>query len=155
MKSWLKLAVGGLLLFTLEVSNALGAGPYSYYPLTPCRLVDTRQPAGPTGGPSLANGTVRSFPIAGLCGLPTTAQVAVLNVAAIAPAGDGFMTFFAYGTQQPSASNINFTSAAFAVANGATVAISNPNPTANLSVFTSVGGYGLVDLVVDIVGYYQ
>lgn len=48
--------------------------------LTPCRVIDTRDATGPTGGPALqANGT-RVFPIAGSCGVPSSAVAAAANV---------------------------------------------------------------------------
>ena len=34
-----------------------------FYPLPPCRVQDTRSPTGTFGGPSLARGAGRSFPI--------------------------------------------------------------------------------------------
>ena len=35
----------------------------SFYPVTPCRLVDTRLATGTLGGPSLVGGTIRMFPL--------------------------------------------------------------------------------------------
>src|SRR5512141_185034 len=58
------------------------AGPYSFYAVTPCRVVDTRCPAGPASGgcpaldtpngtPALVgNGTPRNFKMRGNCGVP-------------------------------------------------------------------------------------
>jgi hypothetical protein len=34
-----------------------------FYPVTPCRVVDTRNANGPLGGPSLAGNTSRTFPL--------------------------------------------------------------------------------------------
>jgi hypothetical protein len=46
-----------------------------FYPVTPCRVVDTRNPNGSFGGPSLAGNTSRTFPLpTGACNLPATAQ---------------------------------------------------------------------------------
>lgn len=43
----------------------------AFYPLTPCRIADTRNAAGPLGGPGLAAQGTRSFPIqASPCGVP-------------------------------------------------------------------------------------
>jgi len=44
--------------------------PYSFYTLTPFRVLDTRNPAGPYGGPSLTSGGVRTFAIRGNAGSP-------------------------------------------------------------------------------------
>jgi hypothetical protein len=45
------------------VSSAQNASALAFYPLTPCRIADTRNPAGPLGGPYLAAGRPRAFPI--------------------------------------------------------------------------------------------
>ena len=48
----------------------------AFYTVTPCRLIDTRNAAGPYSGPSLATGGTRSFVLAGPgspCGIPAGA----------------------------------------------------------------------------------
>lgn len=41
-----------------------------FYPITPCRLVDTRQPNGPLGGPVMNANTTRAFPLmSSSCGM--------------------------------------------------------------------------------------
>ncbi len=77
---------GGLLL---AASSATAAGPYQFFTLPPCRVVDTRNPTGPLGGPSLAGGATRSFPVTGTCGIPSTAKAVVFNVAMVGPTGSG------------------------------------------------------------------
>src|SRR5205807_10329469 len=45
-----------------------------FYPLPPCRVMDTRLPMGPLGGPILAGGATRTAPIlTSSCGLPASA----------------------------------------------------------------------------------
>jgi len=52
----------------------------AFYPVTPCRLVDTRLGLSPLGGPSLAAAATRTFPIlSGPCNLPATAQAYSMN----------------------------------------------------------------------------
>src|SRR5205807_1217221 len=47
----------------------------AFFPVTPCRLVDTRTATGPLGGPSLTGNTTRIFPIlSGPCNVPSAAQ---------------------------------------------------------------------------------
>ena len=64
-------------------------GPYQFYAVAPCRIVDTRLAPGPTGGPALVGNfttPVRSFPIrATNCNIPTTAQAAALNITIVSP----------------------------------------------------------------------
>ena len=75
--------LAGLSLLLSKVAQA--GGPYSFFPLTPCRVVDTRGPTGPQGGPALAANTVRNFTIIGVnsCGVPATAKAAAMNITAI------------------------------------------------------------------------
>ena len=56
---------------------ATEAGPLSFYTVPPCRLLDTRNPSGATGGPALAPGVARVLTVAGTtgpCGIPATAK---------------------------------------------------------------------------------
>ena len=39
------------------------ASALAFYPVTPCRVVDTRNASGALGGPTLAAGTSRNFPL--------------------------------------------------------------------------------------------
>jgi hypothetical protein len=56
--------------------DGLGLG---FYPVPPCRAADTRNAAGPLGGPAAVG--VRLFPLpASPCGLPTTAQAYSTNL---------------------------------------------------------------------------
>ena len=54
------IALGGLGLLLSHAARAAVAGPYSFFPLTPCRVVDTRGAVGPQGGPALSANTVRT-----------------------------------------------------------------------------------------------
>src|SRR5438093_8278627 len=102
---WSVLGLGAMLV---GVSEGSAAGPYQFYSVSPCRIVDTRNPAGPTGGPALSHGVIRSFPIAGYCNIPSTAKAAVLNVTAVGPTNYGFLTAWPYNTAVPPVSTINF-----------------------------------------------
>jgi hypothetical protein len=79
-----------------------GFGGLNFHPVTPCRLVDTRNPSGPLGGPIVPGNTSRGFRLmAGSCGLPSTAQAYSLNVTAV-PAGPlASLTTWPSGRLQP------------------------------------------------------
>jgi len=86
--------VGGRLYVTDESSQLWAyepnAAPLSFYTITPCRVVDTRQANGPYGGPPLAgSGAVRSFQLAGQCGVPADAKAVAANVTVVGPAATG------------------------------------------------------------------
>ena len=152
------IALGGLALLLSHAATAAVAGPYSFFPLTPCRVVDTRGAVGPQGGPALAANTVRSFSIIGVngCGVPTTAQAAAINITAIQSTDNGDLRIFPYQSAVPLASVINFSTADFALANGAIVPLANIGGI-DISVQTDMApaSTGLVHLVIDVTGYFQ
>jgi hypothetical protein len=79
------------------------AAALAFYPVTPCRIADTRNATGPLGGPGLPALSTRSFPIlASSCGLPGGAQAYSLNFAAV-PKGTslGFLTAWPAGQSGP------------------------------------------------------
>lgn len=118
----------------------------AFYPVSPCRVVDTRGPAGPLGGPVLEAGSSRTFPLLNSCNLPATAQAYSLNFAAI-PAGPlGYLTAWPTGQPQPLAASLN--------ALTGTV-------TANAVIVPAGAGGGVdvyttdkTDLVIDVNGYF-
>src|SRR6266498_3559694 len=142
---------GGLLL---AASSASAAGPYQFFTLVPCRVVDTRNPTGPLGGPSLAAATTRSFPVTGTCGIPSTAKAVVFNVAIVAPTGSGNMRIWPYNTTMPLVATINFDAGEPAIANGAIAPLANDS-TAQISVYLQSGLGNTSDLVLDVTGYFQ
>jgi len=80
----------------------------SFFTVTPCRVADTRDPAGPFGGPALAAGVERLFVLASRCGIPATAKAVSLNVTVTSPAAPGFVVLYPGGASAPSVSAINF-----------------------------------------------
>jgi len=150
--------LAGLAFLLTEAARATVAGPYSFFPLTPCRVVDTRDPVGPQGGPSLAANTVRSFTIINVnsCGVPNTAKAVAMNVTTVNPTDGGDLRIFPYNTPVPLASVINFSTADFALANGAIIPLANSGGI-DISVQTDmpVGSSGHVHLVIDVTGYFQ
>jgi hypothetical protein len=84
------------------------ASALAFYPVTPCRMVDTRNPAGPLGGPSMGGGTSRSFPLlSSTCNLPATAMAYSLNVTSVPSGPLGYLTLWPSGQSQPLASTLN------------------------------------------------
>jgi hypothetical protein len=137
---------------------AQAGGPYQYHALTPCRVVDTRNPTGTDGGPSLTfPGTrPRVFQIQGNCGVPNGAAAVTINVTIVSPnmtgpSGGGFLTLYPATQSTPTVSTINFLNADTALANGAIVPLDvAPN---DLAVY--LGGIGTVHLLIDVTSYFQ
>lgn len=83
----------------------------AFYPLTPCRVADTRDPSKPQGlgPPSLSGGVPRDFPVlkATTCNIPNTAQAYSMNFTAIPPGRLGYLTVWPAGETQPLVSTLN------------------------------------------------
>jgi hypothetical protein len=88
--------------------NPIGVAISSFIPVAPCRIADTRNPAGPFGGPFLHGGGTRSFVIpSSSCGLPASALAYSLNVTVVPHGILGFLTMFPCGEPLPLASTLN------------------------------------------------
>ena len=75
-----------LVLAFASAAPALADGPFQFFPLTPCRVADTRNAAGVNGGPAITVFTTRQFRIQGNCGVPVGAKAVTLNVTVVQPA---------------------------------------------------------------------
>jgi uncharacterized repeat protein (TIGR01451 family) len=122
----------------------------SYYTLSPCRLVDTRDVAGSRGGPALAARVPRTFPIAGACAVPSTAWAVSLNVTVTQSTTMGNVRLFPGGTPAPLTSSLNYTAGATR-ANNAIAALGNAG---DLTVLASQAS-GSVHLILDVNGYFE
>ncbi len=119
----------------------------AFYPIQPCRLADTRNAAGPLGGPSLSGGLSRTFPIlTSSCGLPNNAQAFALNFTAIPRANLGYLTVWPPTQQQPGVSTLNAGTGAVT----ANAAIVPADPTGGISVYASDD----TGLIIDVNGYF-
>ena len=136
--------------YTLSVTGTLGVpNNTSFYTLTPCRILDTRDPAGPWGGPALAAGATRVFTIAGRCNVPSTAKSVSVNVTVTQPTAPGHLILFPGGTP-PGVSTINFRSGQTR-ANNAIVPL---NVSGMLSVADGQSS-GTTHFILDVNGYFQ
>lgn len=121
----------------------------SFYTLTPCRLIDTRNPDGPYAGPALASETSRLFTLAGQCGIPATAEAVVVNLTAVNPPAEGQMTGYPAGLTPPATNTISF-AAGRTRANNAVLPLSSAGV---LAVRPFVANGEAVHLVMDVTGY--
>lgn len=148
--------LGWLLIVGLMgwgADKALAAGPYSYFPLTPCRFVDTRD-SSLQGGAPLSSFTVKTFTAKGKCGVPSTAKGISVNVTVALPGGAGFLTLYPSGVAKPFVSVINWASTDNALANGAMVPLGSAS-SGELSAYEESNGTGTVHLILDVTGYFQ
>jgi hypothetical protein len=123
------------------------ASALAFYPVTPCRIADTRDAKGPLGGPSLTSGGTRTFPIlSSSCGIPGAAQAYSLNFAAVPQGPLGYLTAWPTGQSQPAVASMNAPTGTV-VANAVIV----PSGTkGSVDVFST----NSTDLVIDIDGYF-
>lgn len=125
-------------------------GPYQYYPLSPCRVVDTRNANSTNGGPAFSTDTTRSFSIRGFCGVPTSAKAVSLNLIVTQSSTGGWLTAWPSGQARPVVSMINFQASDPALANGVIVGLSSNAQ--DLSVYNN---FGSVHVIIDVTGYFQ
>ncbi len=126
------------------------ASALAFYPLTPCRIADTRYSSfGSLGPPSLSAGQSRSFAVlSSTCSVPSTAQAYSLNFTVVPPGTSpvNYVTTYPTGATQPLASTLNDMTGTI-VANAAIVPAGTGGA---VDVYT----YSATDLVIDINGYF-
>ncbi len=128
------------------------AGALYFYPLTPCRVADTRAVGGSGltgafGPPQMPAGSTRSFPIpSGSCSVPNTAQAYSLNMTVVPPGPLNYISAWPTGLAMPLVSTLNDASGAV-LANAAIVPAGTHGA---ISVFV----YDVTDLIIDIDGYF-
>ena len=148
--------VAGLLLSFFKAEPTarpwfLAAAPaLSFHAASPCRVADTRNPAGPLGGPALAANGSRSFQIAGQCGVSPTAKATALNVTVTAPSAAGFLRLYPGDSTPPATSTISYSA-------GQTRA---DNAVLGLGAAGDVGIHcdqnsGTVHVILDVVGWFE
>jgi hypothetical protein len=123
----------------------------AFYPLTPCRVIDTRleyrAPAGPFGPPSMGAQQTRRFrfPASPYCTIPAAAAYSV-TITAVPPAALAYLTAWPAGSGQPNVSSIN----SFAGRTLANNVIIPASADGSIDVFT----FNATDFLIDINGYY-
>lgn len=155
-----------------DVSRLLGAQPFVpnvlgdeatdlvYFPLPPCRILDTRFGTGVYLGPIAAgttlsvahnqNLTPQGGTVAG-CGVPTDPAAIVATVTAVNAAGPGDLRVYATGTTVPNASVINY--ATFPGLNLANTTVIPTGQILGFDFFIQVDASAL-QIVVDVAGYF-
>ena len=115
-------------------------------PLTPARILDTRDGTG--GGVRLQPGASLDLQVSGRGGVPASgAQAAVLNTAVTGTTSSGHLTVYPTGEARPLASTVNF-NAGDTVSNRVMAKLGAGG---KITVFNSAGSS---DVVVDVGGWY-
>jgi hypothetical protein len=140
---------------TATLSNAYFYGSPSaasnFFTVTPCRAVDTRNAAGPLGGPALGASAQRTFKLTGTCGIPAGALAVAANVTSIAPGALGNLSMYP-GNAFPLGTSVLNLVPGKDRANNAFLELATDG-TGTLGVQNASGGS--VNLIIDVVGYFQ
>jgi uncharacterized repeat protein (TIGR01451 family) len=125
------------------------AAPFAlaFYPVSPCRLVDTRSAPGALAGPTMNAGQTRTFPVlSGSCNIPSSAQAYSLNFTAVPQGPLGYLAVWPAGEPQPPVSTLNALTGEV-TANAAIVPAGSGG---SIDAFVTNNA----DLIVDINGYF-
>lgn len=118
-----------------------------FHAVTPFRAEDSR-PGGTGFAGAIQQGTFKDLTVAPLGAVPATATALVMNVTVTGGTSGSYLTVFPKGNQPPTAANLNF----------------GPGDTIPNAVTTKIGvggkisfynAYGSVDVVADVVGYFD
>jgi probable HAF family extracellular repeat protein len=177
------LAIGGTVAYGINAADQIVGSYYAgggyhgfvatpaleFYPVTPCRLVDTRGVSAgfngivPFSGPSIPSGGTLTIPVQSTaeasantapapCGtIPSNAQAYSLNVTVVPQAGEAvdYVTLWPAGGTQPFVSTLNDTEGLI-VSNAAIVPAGTPS--GGISVYNA--GPATTDVVIDMNGYF-
>jgi hypothetical protein len=170
----LALSAGLLLPLGAVAASGLASSPASasvadiaqngstYHAIQPCRLADTRPNSGYQGaGNTLSSGQILTIQTTGInsCGnlpfggVPFAATAVVMNITAVSPSANGYLTAYASGQPQPATSTVNFV-AGQTVANEATITIGSTGDIVNYGKVNILNYFGNTNVVVDLQGYY-
>ena len=115
--------------------------------MTPVRVLDTREGVGAPQGAGRRRTRCRCA-LTGVGGIPATGVSAVLlNVTAVSPSADTFVTVYPTGGERPLAANLNAVAGQI-VPN---MVIGRLGPDGHVAIFNFAGD---VDLVADVMGYF-
>jgi len=154
---------GGINIFTsnntdmiLDITGYFTDNPavsnLVYYPVSPCRVIETRvayRPTpGPFGGPSMNARQTRSFrfPQSPDCAIPSGAAAYNVTITIVPPGPLPFLTAWPSGSAQPNVSSIN----SFVGRTLANNVIIPAGPDGGIDVFTLERS----DFIMDITGYF-
>jgi PKD repeat protein len=127
-------------------------GPIPIVPLDPARLLETRTGPDDTTIDGQAQGigrrtagSITELTVTNRAGVPANATAVMINLTAVLPDGNGFLTAFPCGTDQPNASSVNY--APGQVVPNAVLAKIGTN--GRICIFTLAA----TDILVDVTGY--
>lgn len=134
--------------WAFAASAPIGA---TFYRLAPCRVLDTRNAAGPLGGPAIGGLQLRTFALAGVCNVPAGTIAVSGNVTVVNPTAAGDLLVYRADIAAPLASTVSFTLGRTRANNGI-LALSADVQQAVSILNKSAGS---VHVIVDVNGYFK
>ncbi len=129
------------------MANVAQSSGLGFIPITPCRVVDTRNPFGPFGGPYVVGNTARDFPIpASTCGIPSSAGDFSFNLTVVPHGPLSYLTIYPTGQARPLVSTLNSLDGRIK----ANAAIVPAGTSGSVTLFATND----TDVILDINGYY-
>jgi hypothetical protein len=128
-------------------------GPYSFFVLNSCRVLDTRNPAGPLGAPAIqpAGTPDRVFAVTSSCGIPSDAKAISVNATVTSVLAPGVLSIYR-GDGQPTGTTTVPLVAGRTRANNAFLQLAlDGSGTIKVQNTSS----GTSDLILDINGYFR
>lgn len=122
-----------------------------FYTLIPCRVLDTRNPNGPLGGPALGASGQRTFDVTGTCGIPNAAKAISVNVTIVGPTAAGYLGIFP-GNAFPMGTNSGVFEAGLTCSNNAILTLATDG-SGTIGILN--GSAGSAHVLVDVNGYFQ
>jgi ELWxxDGT repeat protein len=147
---------GGKILFTASdgtTGHELWSLPIplGFHPVTPCRVADTRDPTAPAGGAPLGASETLILPVAGRCGIPSTAISVAANVTVVNPTATGSLSVFAGGPIVSGTTEVPVTANKTRALN----AIPLLGTAGSLSVRADLPAGGTAHVLLDVSGYFE
>ena len=136
-------ANSGTSTVTVTTTSLASGTAARLYLVSPCRVIDTRS------GAPLAPASVQLVQVTGRCGIPSGAKSVALNIAAVTPSSNGYLTVYpGTGAAPPNTSTLSYR-ANMTRANNSVMRLSSSG---RLSVYN---GGPAVHFLIDVTGYFQ
>ncbi len=111
-----------------------------FTPLSMFRFMDTRS------GAPLASGSTTCVQMAGTPSIPATVKAVGINLVAVSPSGQGYLTAYANGTARPDTSTLNYASGQ-TIANGTIVQVGTGG---EICIYVHTSSH----VIIDVTGYF-
>ena len=147
---------GGKLFFT-ATDGATGYElwslpvPLKFHTTAPCRVADTRELTGPTGGTPLGATETAVLQVTGRCGIPSTAVSVAANVTVVDPSATGSLSVFAGGPVVSGSTEVPATAGRTRALHFVPILGTN----GSLSVRASLPPGSSTDVVLDVSGWFE